>query len=144
MEFVTGMKGRGIAADESTALIVTPEGIARVVAAPATPDATRNIYMFDASIAVHGSEPPLPSVIYTGTIVHKLSVGHQFNIATWQPIETNHPPATDKQVERFYLDVDYYQPWFIRRRNWLTGAIDDNRYGDDTPTVPNKTFGAER
>jgi hypothetical protein len=28
--------------------------------------------------------------------------------------------------------------------NWLTGAIDDNRYGDDTPTVPNKTFGAER
>ena len=140
MEFRTGMKGRGIAADESTALIVTPEGIARVVAAPATSDANRNIYMFDASIAVYGSAPPLPSVIYTGTIVHKLSVGHQFNIATWQPIET----ATDKQVERFYLDVDYYQPWFIRRRNWLTGAIDYNRYGDDTPTVPNKTYGAER
>lgn len=62
--------------------------------------------MFDASIAVYGSTPPLPSVIYTGTIVHKLSVEHQFNIATWQQIA---PPPDKKQIARFYLDVDYYQ-----------------------------------
>jgi hypothetical protein len=82
--------------------------------------------MFDASIAVHGSEPPLPSVIYTGTIVHKLSVNQQFNIATSQPIET----ATAK-IEKFYVDVDYHQLWCVRGRNWLTGAF-ESRYGSDT------------
>ena len=49
------------------------------------------------------------------------------------------------KIETFYVDVDYYQSWFDRGRNWLTGAIDDSRYGEQTSTIPDKVnFGAVR
>ncbi len=128
MELATGVKGRAIAADEDTALIVTTAGIARVVA---TPGSNRNVYIFDASAAIYGSTPPLPSVIYSGIIVQKLSAstGNQFNLATWQPIGGS--------GYKYWVDVDHYQSWFVRGRNWLTDAI-ESRYGGSTPLSPDK------
>jgi hypothetical protein len=128
MELESICDPHGIAANEDTALIVNAAGIATVVANEAGPTDDHSVYIFDTSIATYGSNPPLPSLIYSGVIVTQLRKDQQINLNTWQPV--------GMPTETYYVDVDWYQPWFVRKRNFTTNAIDDiGEYGTAPPST---------
>lgn len=110
---------------------------AKLNAAPNMNDQTRNVCVGPFMEARH--------LLRLRPIRERSSTNSASNTSSTPQRGSRSKPRPPNKIETFYVDVDYYQSWFVRGRNWWTGAIDDSRYGEQTPTIPDKVnFGAVR